>query len=89
MTLARQRETETLVKTVRSQAGEIENIDDIWCLHDFLSAQRHYIDGKYDNRESGLLFVLAELVKEGWLTSDELKFLNLAKLAKITALVRM
>ncbi len=86
---ARQREMETLVAVVRGQADKIESIDDIWRLHDFLSTQRHYIDGKYDDRESGLLFVLSGLVKEGWLTLDELKPLSPAKLAKITALSRM
>lgn len=86
---ARQRETETLVAVVRSQADKIENIDDIWRLHDFLSTQRHYIDGKYDDQESGLLFVLSGLVKEGWLTLDELKPLSPEKLAKISALSRM
>ncbi|NJL02491.1 MAG: hypothetical protein HC838_17875 [Spirulinaceae cyanobacterium RM2_2_10] len=89
LTVARQRETETLVKTIRRQAGNIDNINDAWCLHDFLSAQRHYIDGKYDDRESGLLFVLSELIKEGWLTLDELKRLDAAKLVKISALARM
>ena len=86
---AHTRELDTLVKIVREQASEIDSIDDIWRLHDFLSARRHYIDGKYDERESGILFVLSELVKEKWLTLDELDGLDSAKLAKIAALVHV
>ncbi|MEL6322261.1 MAG: hypothetical protein AAFQ57_16695 [Cyanobacteria bacterium J06626_14] len=86
---ARERETDILVKYVREQAGEVVSIDDIWRLHDFLSARRHYIDGKYDDRESGILFVLSGLVKEGWLAIDELDGLDAAKLAKVSALTRV
>ncbi len=86
---ARERETDILVKYVREQASEISNIEDIWRLHDFLSARRHYIDGKYDDRESGILFVLSGLVKEGWLAIDELTGLDASKLAKVLALTRV
>lgn len=64
-------------------------MDDIWQLHDFLSARRHELDGKYDDRESGLIFVFSNLVKEGWLSLDELDGLEPAKLSKISALTRM
>lgn len=87
--VARKRETDILVKYVREQAGTIANVEDIWQLHDFLSARRHYIDGKYDERESGILFVLSELVKEGWLEMGELDGLDPVKLAKVSALTRV
>lgn len=86
---ARDRETDILVKYVREQAAQISQIDDIWRLHDFLSARRHYIDGKYDDRESGILFVLSGLVKEGWLEVHELEGLDAVKLAKVSALTRV
>lgn len=86
---AYERETEALKKTVREQAGAIAELDDVWRLHDFLSARRHDIDGKYDYRDSVLIFVFARLVKEGWLHLDELDRLDADKLAKIAALARM
>ncbi len=87
--MAYDREISTLVQVVREKAGDIHGMDDIWQLHDFLSARRHQLDGKYDDRESALIFVFSSLVKEGWLSLDELDGLDAAKLSKISALVRM
>lgn len=86
---AYQRELDYLVKTVREQSSSLTEIDDVWRLHDFLSARRHEIDGKYDYRYSVLVFVLASLVREGWLQLSELEGLAVDKLTKITALTRM
>ena len=86
---AYQREITALIQVVREQAGEITKLDDIWLLHDFLSARRHDIDGKYDPRDSLLIFTFAQLVKEGWLHLDELKGLNAEKISKVSVLTRM
>ncbi|MGJ3245105.1 MAG: hypothetical protein ACFE0I_03405 [Elainellaceae cyanobacterium] len=86
---AYQRETSTLVQSVQQRASSISELDDLWRLHDFLSARRHELDGKYDYRYSVLIFVFAGLVKEGWLSLDELQGLKTEKLAKISALTRM
>ncbi|MBD1876294.1 hypothetical protein H6F75_22665 [Nodosilinea sp. FACHB-131] len=86
---AYQREIQALVQVVREQASSIASTDDVWQLHDFLSARRHELDGKYDDRESALLFVFADLIKEGWLSLGDLDGLNAVKLSKITALTRM
>jgi Photoprotection regulator fluorescence recovery protein len=86
---AYEREIDALINEVRSQASNITGIDDMWRLHDFLSGRRHAIDGKYDYRYSMLLFVFADLVKEGWLRVEELEGLEKSKLAKIAALSRM
>jgi hypothetical protein len=86
---AYEREISALIEQIRSQASEIDAIDEVWQLHDFLSAKRHDIDGKYDYRYSVLIFVFARLVKEGWLSKDELQDLEQDKLAKILALTRM
>ncbi|NJM74095.1 MAG: hypothetical protein HC862_30640, partial [Scytonema sp. RU_4_4] len=53
---------------------------DLWRLHDFLSARRHEVEGKYDYQYSVLLFVFAGLVKEGWLHLTELEGLDKDKL---------
>lgn len=87
--LARQRETQTLIELVREQSSQVTALDDIWHLHDFLSARRHDMDGKYDDRHPGTLFSLAQLIKEGWLHRDDLQGLDSAKLAKVSVLARM
>jgi hypothetical protein len=86
---AHQREIEALVRVVRDQASSITSTDAVWQLHDFLSARRHELDGKYDDREAASVFTLASLVKDGWLTLGELAGLTQDKLAKISALTRM
>ncbi|QLE57133.1 hypothetical protein [Nostoc sp. TCL26-01] len=86
---AYEREISTLVQEVREQASTVSELNDVWQLHNFLSARRHEIDGKYDYRYSVLIFVFARLVKEGWLHLNELDGLATDKLTKIVALTRM
>ncbi|BAZ06231.1 hypothetical protein [Calothrix sp. NIES-3974] len=83
------RETSALIEEISSQAGAIKQLEQIWNLHDYLSARRHEIDGKYDYRYSMLVFVFARLVQEGWLQLEELEGLATDKLKKIAALSRM
>lgn len=86
---AYERETSALLEQVRARASKIVEIEDLWQLHDFLSAKRHEIDGKYDYSYPVLLFVFANLVKDRWLHLDELKGLDQDKLSKIAALTRL
>jgi hypothetical protein len=86
---AYEREIDALIKEVRDQGSKLAELDQVWHLHDFLSAKRHEIDGKYDYRYSVLIFVFARLLKEGWLDLDELKGLETDKLTKIISLARM
>jgi hypothetical protein len=83
------REIDALIKEVREKASTIAALDDTWQLHDFLSARRHEIDGKYDYRYSVLIFVFARLIQEGWLHLNELEGLEKDKLTKVAALARM
>ena len=83
------RETETLILEISRKASEITEINDIWALNDYLNAKRYDIDGKYDYRDSTPIFVVAKLIKEGWLHSDELAGLTPDKRAKVAALARM
>jgi hypothetical protein len=86
---AYEREVEVLLKQVREEVSTIAELKALWQLHDFLSAKRHEIEGKYHYQYSALLFVFADLVKEGWLQLNELEGLNQDKLSKIAALARM
>ncbi len=83
------RETAALITEICQKASQINDINDIWSLHDYLSARRYDIDGKYDYRDSTPVFVLAKLIKEGWLDTGELAGLNAEKRAKVSALARM
>jgi Photoprotection regulator fluorescence recovery protein len=86
---AYQREIKALIEQVRERASAIAELEDMWHLHDFLSARRHEVDGKYDYTYSMLVFIFARLVKEGWLHLNELEGLDKSKIAKIAALSRM
>lgn len=86
---AQRRESEALLQLVQKTAGAIATLEDVWQLNDFLSSKRHEIDGKYDDQPAMLLFALAALVKEGWLTLQELNGLDSDKLKKISALTQM
>ncbi|RMG08050.1 MAG: hypothetical protein D6728_15430 [Cyanobacteria bacterium J055] len=83
------REVSALIGEVRQRSGSISELDEVWKLHDFLSARRHEIDGKYDYRYSVLIFVFARLIEEGWLHLEELEGLAPDKLTKLAALSRM
>lgn len=89
LSVAQQRELESLVQVVRETASQVSSIDEVWHLHDFLSARRFDIDGKYDDREDEILFVLAKLKKDGWVLPEDLTGLEPAKISKITALTRV
>ncbi|WP_349262760.1 hypothetical protein [Allocoleopsis sp.] len=86
---AYEREINALIEKVRHQSSTLTTLEDLWRLHDFLSAKRHEIDGKYDYSYPMLLFLFADLIKDGWLHIDELKSLDQDKLAKIAALTRL
>lgn len=86
---AYQREVQSMMAEVQRQAKAAKNPEDLWKMHDFLSARRHDLDGKYDFRPSALFFVFAQLIKEGWLELGELEGLTTDKLAKVNALTLM
>jgi hypothetical protein len=86
---AYRREVTSVTAEVKQQAKAATSPEELWQLHDFLSARRHDLDGKYDFRSSMLIFVFAQLIKEGWLDIKELEGLTADKLAKVSALTRM
>ncbi len=86
---AYEREIKALMQEVERQVKAVEVADDLWRLHDVLSAKRHEIDGKYHYETSTILFILAELVKGGWLKLQELQGLEPDKVSKIKALTLM
>lgn len=87
--IAYRRELSATLAYVRQVAAAIDSPDALWKLHDFLSAKRHEMDGKYDARPSMLIFVFADLIKNGWISLEELQGLEPEKLTRIAALTRM
>ena len=85
---AYERAVTQLVQQVQSRAASLHSADTLWQLHDFLSIQRHTMEGRFDFRLEGILFVFASLVKESLLDMEELAGLDAEKLAKIAAMSR-
>jgi len=85
---AYERAVQLLVAQVQSRATALHSAETLWQLHDFLSIQRHTMEGRFDFRLEGILFVFASLVKESLLDLDELAGLDAEKLAKIAAMSR-
>jgi hypothetical protein len=86
---AYERETSALIAKVRDHANSIQELEDLWYLHDLLSTKRYEIDGKYAYNFPTLVFDFARLVKEKWLHLDDLEGLKPEILSKISALARM
>ncbi len=86
---AYQRETSTLIANVRDRSATITELQDLWNLHDLLSTKRYEIDGKYSYDPDSAVFDLANFIKEGWLSLEDLRGLNSEVLSKISALLRM
>ena len=86
--LAYNRAVQKLVAQVRAKADELDSADTVWQLHYYLSIERHTIEGRFDFRLDGILFVFASLVKDSLLQIDELNGLEADKLAKIVAMSR-
>lgn len=82
------RAVDQLVQQVQAQAAALDSAEALWQLHDYLSIQRHTMEGRFDFRLDGILFVFASLVKDSLLQLDELAGLDDEKLAKIAAMSR-
>lgn len=86
---ALRREVEALIVRLRLDAADLQDQDDIWRLHDFLSIQRHAIEGRSQFQLIGLLFVFADFLRQGLVEAEELEGLSADKQAKIKAMALM
>ncbi len=84
---AYRRECEAVAARVREMIGSMEEPDDLWAIHGYLSRRRRAVDRKYDYRYSVLIHVFATLVGEGWLTWEDLEGLEEEKLERIRRVV--
>lgn len=76
-------EIEEIKKSLSEKIQKIGNDKDVWELHDYLTERRLSIDDKYDYRYSKLIIVFGILLKEKYLTMDDLKELSKDKLELI------
>lgn len=83
---AQLRAVDSLIHKVKHHAAGVGSVESLWQLHDFLSTQRHDLEGRFDFRLDGILFVFASFVKDGLLAFDDLDGLEAEKLAKIKAM---
>jgi Photoprotection regulator fluorescence recovery protein len=86
---AYERALASLIQHLRDRLPQLSSAESLWELHDFLSIQRHAIEGRFDFREPGLLFVFAGLLKDQLISLEELQGLEAIKLAKISAMTRI
>ena len=70
-------------------AERIKQPDELWELERHLTQRRKEIDAKYEFKYSVLLLVLAELVREGRITPDELDGLGEDKLRIVRVYARL
>jgi len=86
--IAQGRAMNSLIIEIQLQAALVDSAGSLWQLHDYLSIQRHRIEGRFDFRPQPILFLFASLVKEKLLDLAELEGLADAKLAKIRAMAQ-
>ena len=82
------RAIDRLIATVQERSSTLTSADSVWQLHDYLSIERHTIEGRFSFRSEGILFVFASFVKDDLLHIDELAGLDADKLAKVSAMSR-
>lgn len=78
----------SLINEIQLQAALVDSAGALWQVHDYLSIQRHRIEGRFDFRPQPILFLFASLVKDKLLDLAELEGLADEKLAKIRAMAQ-
>jgi len=78
----------SLINEVQLQAALVDSAGSLWQLHDYLSIQRHRLEGRFDFRPQAILFLFASLVKDKLLDLSELEGLADGKLSKIRAMAQ-
>ena len=73
---AYQREMDEIKNSLIRQVGKIKDDKSIWSIHNYLTERRNIVDKKYDYRYSQLILVFSRLMREGYLTEEDLFGLN-------------
>ncbi len=75
-----------IIETVKQKACMLSEPRGIWELEDYLRRKRKEIDNKYDYRYSALPYVIGHLVREGWITMEDLEGLGEEKRERINGI---
>jgi len=87
--MAYRRECEAISAKLKEMIEGAMEPEELWRIHDYLNARRKNIDEKYDFRYSVLLFAMARLLTEGWLTEMDLDGLGEDKIEKVKYLTEL
>ncbi len=69
---ALRRELQATIREAKQMAEKIKDAPELWEFEQYLTKRRKEIDAKYEYKYSVLLLVLADLVREGRISLDEL-----------------
>ena len=83
--LALEREYRALIDEIND--FQITSPDEVWTLRDRLNRKAKEMDEKYDYRYSQLMFVFAQLVRDGYLSIEELEPIGEEKQKQIEKMV--
>lgn len=84
--LGKQRSISSLIDTLKDQSLKLDTPESIWSLHDFLSTERYQYEGRVEFDFSNILFTLADMIKSGLISFEDLNGLGQLKLSKIKAM---
>jgi Photoprotection regulator fluorescence recovery protein len=65
---------------------DLQDLQKIWLIHNYLSKRRKEIDRKYDYRYSVLIIVFGRLLSEGYIEEKDLEGLSIDKINAIKSL---
>ena len=75
-----------LISRVQDKASDLPDIESLCALHDYLSIERHELEGRSLFDPETALFAFAEMVKRGLVSLIQLEGLDAKKIAKIKAM---
>ena len=78
-----ERHCEAITGEVRRMLESATSPADIWRVQEYLSAQRKTVDRIYRYSYSGLILIFSILMRDGWLTEEDLAGLRQEKIARI------
>jgi Photoprotection regulator fluorescence recovery protein len=86
---ALQRELHAYIEEFKERAAKVEKPDDLWLLSKQATMKQREIDEKYDFRYSQLIFVFANLLRNGTIQENELAALGEEKARYIVGIANL
>jgi len=77
---------EVLIDSLRDLSAKLDSPESVWRFHDYLSSERYAYEGRSAFDEANALFSLADMVKLGLISFDNLEGLDQLKISKIRAM---